>query len=97
MPCAEFKHSLLQCLSNSRRTDVSFLSKCRFYIDTGGIFGAFGKSQLHMMAYATAMALANQDPRLVNHIIQSSWILNPLSKARDQSRFLMDITWIHFC
>ena len=37
------------------------------------------------------MALATHNPRWVYQLIHSSRILNPLSKARVQSRFLMDI------
>ena len=58
---------------------------------------AGGQSEIHMLDYATVMALATQDPRWVYYLIHSSWILNRLSKARHQTRFLMDITWAHYC
>ena len=54
-------------------------------------------SELHLPAYATATATATQGPRRICNLIQSSRVLNPLSKARDQTRFLMDRTWVHYC
>ena len=47
------------------------------------------KSELQLLAYATAM----QDPSLIcnlQHNSQQCWILNPLSKAREQTHILMD-------
>ena len=38
------------------------------------------------------MAMAMQVPRCVCNLIRSSRILNPLSKARDQTHYHMDIT-----
>ena len=32
----------------------------------------------------------------LHHSSQQPWILNPLSKARDQTRILMDISLIHY-
>ena len=48
------------------------------------------KLELHLMAYTTAAA--TPDPSLVcnlHHSSQQSWILNPLSKARDGTYSLM--------
>ena len=50
------------------------------------------KSELQILAYATATAM--QDTSLVCDLHHSSWqhwILNPLSKARDQTRVLLTI------
>ena len=50
-----------------------------------------GKLDLQMLAYATAIAMLV--PSRVSDLHHSSWqrwIVNPLSKARDQTRVLMD-------
>ena len=55
------------------------------------------KSELHLLAYATATAIP--DPKNVCDLHHSSWkcwILNPLSKARDQARNLIVPSWIRF-
>ena len=47
--------------------------------------------ELQLLAYATATATL--DPSHVcdlHHSSQQPWILNPLSKARDQTHILMD-------
>jgi len=49
-------------------------------------------------SYTTATAMRN--PSCVFDLHHSSWqcwILNPLSKARDQTHILMDTSQIHFC
>ena len=76
-----------------------------YYI--GGFFGgeptcvAYGSSQTRgwiratSEAYATATAM--QDLNCVcdlYHSSQQCQILNPLSEARDQSRILMDASWV---
>ena len=45
------------------------------------------ESKLQLPACATATATARQDP---SHICNLRQVLNPLSKARDQTRILMD-------
>ena len=55
------------------------------------------KLELQLPAYTTATAL--QEPSLVCDLHHSSWqpwILNPLSKARDRTRLLMDASQICF-
>ena len=55
------------------------------------------ESELHLLAMATAMTM--QDPNHVCNLYHSSgkhWILNPLSKARDQTHILMDTTQVHY-
>ena len=55
------------------------------------------ESELQLLAYATATAMPD-----LSHICdlhQSSWqcwILNPLSKARDQTWILMDTSRVHY-
>ena len=49
--------------------------------------------ELQLPAYTTA----TPDPSLICnlcHSLQQHWILNPLSKARDQTCILMDTSWI---
>ena len=53
--------------------------------------------ELQMPAYATATAA--QDPSCVCNLHHSSCqhqMLNPLSKARDPTCSLMDVSWIRF-
>ena len=50
------------------------------------------ESELKLPAYATATAIATQDPSLIcdlHHGSRKHWILNPLSKARYQTCILM--------
>jgi len=54
--------------------------------------------ELKPLAYTSATAM--QDPSLVCKLHHSSWqrqILNPPSKARDQTCVLMDASQIRFC
>ena len=51
------------------------------------------ESELHLLVYATATAM--QDPSCVWNLYHSSQ-QHPLSKARDQTRILMDAIWLHF-
>ena len=56
------------------------------------------ESKLYLPAYATATAIP--DPSCVCDLHHSSWqyrILNPLTKARDQTHNLMVPSRIHFC
>ena len=55
------------------------------------------KSELQLLAYTTVTA--TQDPSHIcdlHHSSQQHWILNPLSKARDQTCILMDTSQIRF-
>ena len=54
--------------------------------------------ELKLPAYTTA--IATQDPSCIFDLHHSSWqrgILNPLIKARDQTRILMDASRVHYC
>ena len=56
------------------------------------------KSELQLLAYATATAM--QDPSHIcdlHHSSRQCWILNPLSEARDQTCSLMVPSQICFC
>ena len=58
---------------------------------------ARGLMELELLPYATATATS--DPSLIcdlHHSSQQCQILNPLSKARDQTFVLMDASQIHF-
>ena len=53
--------------------------------------------ELYLQAYTTATA--TPDPSRVCNLHCSSWqhqILNLLSKARDWTHILMDISWVHY-
>ena len=55
------------------------------------------KSELQLPAYATATAM--WDPSHICDLYHRSWqcqILDPLSKAKDQTRILIDTSQIHF-
>jgi len=57
------------------------------------------ESEWQLPVYTTATATAMQDLSRVCNLHHSSWqgqILNPLSKARDQTNILMDTGQIHF-
>ena len=52
------------------------------------------ESKLQLPTYATATGI--QDPSHLcdlQHSSQQHWILNPLSRARDGTRVLMDTSW----
>ena len=54
--------------------------------------------ELQLPAYTTA--IATRDPSHVCNLHRSSWqhrILNPQSKARDQTRILMESSWLRNC
>ena len=53
--------------------------------------------ELQLPAYTTATAIPDPSCHLqrVYHGSQHCWILNQLSKARDQTRILMDASWVH--
>ena len=51
------------------------------------------ESELQLLAYVTATATAMRDPSHIcnlHHSLRQHWVLNPLSKARDQTRVLTD-------
>ena len=53
--------------------------------------------ELQLLAYATA--IATRDQSLIcdlHHSLGHCWILNPLSKDRDQIYILMDISQVHY-
>ena len=55
--------------------------------------------ELQLLAFTTATATATQDPSRVcnlHHSLWQHWVLNPLSKARDQTCILTDASQIHF-
>ena len=58
------------------------------------------ESEEQLQAYTTATITAMQDPSHICHL-HCSWqqhqILNPLSKARDQTHVLMDTSQAHYC
>ena len=56
------------------------------------------ESELQPLAYTTGTATPDQSQVCNPH--HGSWpcrITNPLSKARDRTRVLMDTSQIHFC
>ena len=56
------------------------------------------KSERQLLAYTTATAM--WDPSRVcdlHHSSQQPRILNPRSKARDQTRVIMDTSWVRYC
>ena len=57
--------------------------------------GLWVEVELQLLAYTIAIAMPN--PSLICHLYRRSWqcqILNPLSKARDQTCSLMDTSWV---
>ena len=58
------------------------------------------ESELQLPAYATATAIAMQDPCHIydlHHSSQQLWIPDQVSKARDRTCILIDTSQIHFC
>ena len=54
--------------------------------------------ELQLLAYTTATATPDLSHVCdLHHSSWQHWILNPLSKARDQTRHLMVPSWIRFC
>ena len=55
------------------------------------------QSELQLPAYIIATAIQNLSCICdLHHRSQQSWILNPLSEARDQAHNLKVLSWIHF-
>ena len=55
------------------------------------------KSELQLPAYSTAAA--TWDPSNICDLHHSSWqfwVLNPLSKARDWTHIIMNISWVYY-
>ena len=70
----------------------SFLEPYLWHVEVPRIGG---ESELQLPVYTTATA--TPDPNCICDICHSSprcWILNPLSKARDQTCILTDASWI---
>ena len=56
------------------------------------------KSELKLPAYATAAATPHPSCTCNLHLSsQQRWILNALSKPRDQTCVLKDTSWVHYC
>ena len=64
---------------------------------------AFGSFQARGRIRTAAASLyhkatATRDPSLVcnlHHSLRQRWVLNPLSKARDQTCIFVDTSWVH--
>ena len=55
------------------------------------------KLKLQLLAFTTVTSMP--DPSWVCNLhcsLWQCWILSPLSKARDQTRILMDTSWVHY-
>ena len=52
------------------------------------------ESELHLPAYTTA--ILTWDPSCICDLLTQRWILNPLSKARNQTLILIVTNQIHF-
>ena len=62
--------------------------------------GSWARVRLELQLLTYATATATQDPNCIcdlRHSLQQCWILNPLSKARNQTCILMNASLIHFC
>ena len=54
-----------------------------------------GRSELQLPVYTTGAAMWDLSHTCnLHHSSWQCWILNPLSKARDQTRILMDTSWV---
>ena len=54
------------------------------------------ESELQLPTYATATTMQDLSHICsLHHSLQKLWILNPLSKARDQTHILMDSSRVH--
>ena len=92
--------SYIICLSLS---DISFsiIPSRSIHVATNGnifsFFFFFRQSELQLLAYTTVTAALDLSCVYnLYHSSQQHWILNPLSKARDQTGSLMVPSQIHF-
>ena len=68
-----------------------FFALSHLHLQHRDVLGPGVKLELQRLAYVTATA--TPDPRRIcslHRSLQQCWILNPMSKARDQTRILME-------
>ena len=63
-----------------------------------GWIEAVVKSKLQLLGYATATAMSDLSHICdLHHSLWQHQILNPVSRAKDQIRILMDTSLVHYC
>ena len=78
--------------------DISFIYY--FFWLFRAIPTAYGSFQARGQTGAAATSLCHSNAGSEPHLRftpQQHWILNPLSGVRDQTRILMDTSWVHYC